>query len=300
MTTAAQTSARSARRAPANVEAAMKAGEKAPTPRVRKNEGTQVYVKALQGAEAFHRKAFFVEMAVNLVFFSQAGEADKKTRATVRPIYEKAGYDCRTGKGEDYKTVQRRTDVAAKLFTWLGGQETIESWTEAAKPAEAIPLVAARLEKDKLDSIQAIRAKVDAERVQKERERQAALRVQAAAQATQAAPAPALVSAPAQAQAPASPAPQEPPKTDVLPQTDMEKQMMADAAQASDQREASGSPAPVAPVGRRLLDRLPSERVIRTAHIVVGIPDDATQEEVMEVAGKLLSFAQHMLTTPVH
>jgi hypothetical protein len=295
MTTATST-ARGSRKAPAtagNIKAALKAGEKpavATKTTAKKDENT-VYVTALREAFGWHKNALHVEMAVNLVFFANQEKVDKKVRAALRPIYERAGYDCKTPAGEDYKTVQRRTDVAARLFEWLGGHESIHDWIEDAKPAEAIKLVTARLEKQRFDSIQSIRRAVDKERYEKEVKAVAERKAQAAAQPAQAAPVQAAqAAAPAQAEAPAA---------GNQPSAD-EAVMLNEAAATSDAREAAGVPAASAKQDRRAVDKLPQERVFRTEHMVVAIPLEATQAEVMEMASNLMMFARNMQPVTAH
>lgn len=50
------------------------------------------------------------------------------------------------------------------------------------------------------------------------------------------------------------------------------------------------------PLLRRMNDRLPDERILRTDHLTVAIPLDATADELKAMALKLIEFASSALT----
>jgi hypothetical protein len=292
MPTTAQITPEAARAGlPGSVTEIMKAGEKpSPAPRAPKKENVQVYIKALTAAEGFHKKAFYQEIATCLVFYGthtgvEATHVSRETKAALRGIYTKAGYACADTKGEDYKTVVRRITVAEDLFFHLGGAQHIQDWTDDLKPAEAIQHVASRMEKDKLDGIDAIRKLVEPDKVARERA-QAKKRgapVQPQSDASKAAP--------QASTAGAEPQPGETPAVQAQTEggpSEAEKAMLSEAA-ANNIPEAQ----PVAH-DRRVLDKLPASRILATEHIKVHIPLEASQSEVMQLAQMLLMFAQTM------
>lgn len=259
------TATTSTSRGPVNVAQAMKAGEAAPATRVRsRGESTAAYVKAMKGACGFHKQALQHELAVCLAFYAAKESADKKTKAELRPIYEKAGFECKTKEGADYQTVQRRISVAADLFTHLGGAEGVIEWTQNESGDERFPMIVKGLEKLKLNSIQAIQALVGKT---PRKGRGAAKKATPAAQ-TDAGGAEAG--------------------------DDDAQEAMNEMVQSSNQREAAGGPAAVAATGRRATDRLPGDRVLRTEHVTVAIPFDATKDELTKLATDILAFAAHM------
>lgn len=255
---------------------------------------TQAYVTTLKEAGGFHRKAFFIEMAVCLTFYAQhaketespdGAKVEGNVKKALRPIYEKAGYDAKDARGEDYKTVQRRIGAAADLYAHLGGAETIRDWTEDAKLVDAIHIVAEKLEKGKFDSIDAIR-KVVGKLVAKPKP---AAKTPAQATTTvvpQAGPAP-----DSGGTGQDKPAPQAGPSNGGEPMTDAEKELAGDVGKAVEARETVTS-------GRRAWEGLPADRILRTEHLLLPIPPEATQAELMNLASQIMTFAASMATAP--
>lgn len=124
----------------------------------KKPSVSNVYVAALKEAGGFHKSSFHIELAVCLAFYCEQEKADLKAKAALRPIYEKAGYDCKTPAGEDYKTIQRRISTAADFFTHLGGHETVFDWMDRTTGAKGIAILVAELTKRKLDNISVVKA----------------------------------------------------------------------------------------------------------------------------------------------
>lgn len=142
-----------------NTAAAMKSAAPEPTPPrhdepPRANES--VWVTALSGAEAFHRDALQLELAVGLSVFSVKADAVKvglDAKKALRNVYAKAGYNCVTPLGEDYKTVNRRINVAADLYQHIGGRETIMDWIGDAAPREQVKTIMEHVKGYHFDSI---------------------------------------------------------------------------------------------------------------------------------------------------
>lgn len=125
-----------------------------PTAPPRANEN--VWVTALTGAEGFHRDALQLELAVGLSVFSVKADATKvglDAKKTLRNVYALAGYACATPQGEDYKTVNRRINVAADLYQHIGGRETIVDWIGDAAPREQVKCIMEHVKGYKFDSI---------------------------------------------------------------------------------------------------------------------------------------------------
>ena len=229
----------------------------AKAPRTRKPaDATAFYVTALKSAVGFHKSSFHVEMAVCLAFYAEHESADMKVKKELRPIYERAGYDCKQPKGEDYKTIQRRISVAGDLYTHLGGAETITDWAEGEVGAKMIEALVVKLETRKFDSISAIKAASGKPLVREYKKK-----------------------APAEA----------------LPKPTAEELALANqvAATGNARRETQGIVQ-----HRRVIDLLPPERVLRTEHLSCAIPLDATQDEVKDLALKLLAFAATLMNQP--
>lgn len=232
--------------------AAKKAAGK--TTRARKAvDTTKFYVNALKEAGGFHKSSFHIEMAVCLAFYAEHKAADMSVKKLLRPIYERAGYDCKQPKGEDYKTVQRRISVAADLFAFLGGDETLHDWVEGATGAKMIDALVKELETRGLDNITAVKE---------------------------------ASGKPATRQYKKKAAPQMPAPTE----TDMKLANEIGAGIAGRKALESAATSPVS-MTRRIVDQLPPERIIRTEHIFCAIPLDATQDEVKALALSLLEFA---------
>lgn len=100
-----------------------------------------IWVSALLDAGSFHRDALQLELAVGLSLFATKADSTKvglDAKKALREVYEKAGYACKTPVGEDYKTVARRIGVAADLYTFIGGRETVTDWVEDAVPTKHV------------------------------------------------------------------------------------------------------------------------------------------------------------------
>lgn len=143
----------------ANTKAALKAGAK-PTETPRHDEppkaNESVWINALSGAEGFHRDALQLELAVGLSVFSVKADAAKATlpaKKALRDIYAKAGYACATPQGEDYKTVNRRINVAADLYQHIGGRETIVDWVGDASPKQQVAEIMAHVKQYDFNSV---------------------------------------------------------------------------------------------------------------------------------------------------
>lgn len=122
-----------------------------------------IWVNSLTDAGMFHRDALQLELAVGLSLFASMNDGTRMIDAkrALRKIYEKAGYACATPQGEDYKTVARRIGVAADLFTFIGGKETIIDWVEDATASKQIPALVAHLKTFNFDGINSVLAYIN-------------------------------------------------------------------------------------------------------------------------------------------
>jgi hypothetical protein len=94
-------------------------------------------VRALEKAIGFGKQALYLEVAVSLaVFASSSTGADRATKRVIMEIYTKAGYNTKVD-GEDYKTVSRRINAAAALYTKIG-KESILTAMRGLREAKAI------------------------------------------------------------------------------------------------------------------------------------------------------------------
>jgi hypothetical protein len=87
----------------------------------------QTYISAITSAAMSSKYALNLELSVGLAVFSESGATNLRTKRILSDIYKDAGYKCENATDPDYKTVQRRINVAADLFNFLGA-DTIESW----------------------------------------------------------------------------------------------------------------------------------------------------------------------------
>lgn len=227
--------------------------------RTRRVDPSAFYIKALKDAGGFHRQSFFIEMAVCLAFYAENDSAALPARKALRPIYEKAGYDCKDHKGEDYKTVARRIGAASELFIHLGGKETLTDWVEGHTGSKGIELLVKELEKRKLDSIDAVKKAVGKPATRAYKPRQQAPATQGAPQA----------------------------------QLSAEGASRGLPGDATDQAIAAlvGSNIDMQRAVRMAATPVPPERVLKTEHLVCTIPFEATQEEVKSLALMLLEFS---------
>lgn len=76
-------------------------------------------ISALNVAALNRRNAFRVELAVSLGVFLVNGGTGRDARKLLNAVYAGAGYECHTSSGFDYKTINRRINVAAELFERL-------------------------------------------------------------------------------------------------------------------------------------------------------------------------------------
>lgn len=80
------------------------------------------------GGFASRRGALQVELAVGLVILAQ--ETTNPTgKAALKAVYHAAGYECMAKADRDYKTVNRRLNITAKLFDVLGSEKIKGWWT---------------------------------------------------------------------------------------------------------------------------------------------------------------------------
>ncbi len=89
-------------------------------------------VKTLSNVTISRRGLLNLELSVGLAVFLDAGIANRGSKNMLSEIYQKAGYDCGSSTGKDYKTVNRRIQTSAGLFGKLG-LEVINHWASDHK-----------------------------------------------------------------------------------------------------------------------------------------------------------------------
>lgn len=135
-------------KAQANVQA--KAQEKVGSKRPKLNGKVELSFstcsKTLTNVNISRRGLLALEMAVGLAIYLDFTVANRAAKQMVMEAYCKAGYDCETASGKDYKTVRRRIDASAGLFGKLGA-ETIAKWMDGKKELKLLQAVAQEISK---------------------------------------------------------------------------------------------------------------------------------------------------------
>jgi hypothetical protein len=94
------------------------------------NVSYEVFVAAISNAALSRRAALQIELAVGLIHFTQEnGGTDTAGKANLKAVYHAAGYDCMAKADRDYKTVNRRLNMTAKLFDKFGSS-LVNGWVE--------------------------------------------------------------------------------------------------------------------------------------------------------------------------
>jgi hypothetical protein len=81
-----------------------------------------LYIAAISGAMLHRRTALHIELAVGICIAYDFVDDEVPARVALTNIYAASGYDCLTRAGLDYKTINRRVNVAMQLFDHLGGK----------------------------------------------------------------------------------------------------------------------------------------------------------------------------------
>lgn len=84
-------------------------------------------IKALSNAAMSRRAAFQTELGVALAIFLMKGTTEREARTLLTETYASAGYMCLATVDPDYKTINRRVNVAADLFNKIKPR-TIKKW----------------------------------------------------------------------------------------------------------------------------------------------------------------------------
>jgi hypothetical protein len=96
-----------------------------PTTNRSENMSTEIYARAIGQAITHRRKALCLELAVGLAVAHDNKNDEAEGRAALVRVYADAGYDCLKPTGRDYKTVNRRVNMAFLLWNHLGGARKI-------------------------------------------------------------------------------------------------------------------------------------------------------------------------------
>lgn len=221
-------------------------------------------VNALTNAEGFHRDALLIELAVGLSLFAtmtDGSKVDLPMKKALRHIYEKAGYNCRTPEGEDYKTVARRVGVTASLFTHIGGHETIRDWVEDAPATKHVQRIQEALAPKKFSYISDVLAYVGK---------------------------PVVVKRPRL------------PKTPDNTADTGNAQDKAPAVQLTEAEQLMALQLDAQMLERKLAEKsgIPAGRMFSKGPLQVAVPFNATYDDVMNLALELMAFAKTQMPLP--
>lgn len=113
------------------------------------------YVAALTNSLVSNKYALQLEMATCLAVFMETGNVGRDAKQVLMGVYADAGYDCLHHTGADYKTVSRRINVSALLFTHIG-RVSIENMCDGAVEMMVINSIVGGLEPLNLKTIDGI------------------------------------------------------------------------------------------------------------------------------------------------
>lgn len=268
------------------------------------------FIAALEDAWVTRKESFHMEIAVGLALFAARGRADKPQKKELRELFASAGYACGSITGEDYKTVQRRIGVVADLFNFIGGVETIRDKVGDAKDRKKyLAALTDYLDNElKVYSINGILEYVKKPVVYAKKEQTGQVPAPHGAgtpgstpQGVQQPPAPPAEAPKAPEGKKADEQPKEPEKAPEGQQepSEEDKAVMAAVgktvdAQRQEQAKEEAEPARVM-YGRRAIDGLPSNRILRAGPLVLHIPMETTFEHATQLAMDLLTFANNEL-----
>lgn len=129
----------------------------------------QTCVDALAQSALNREAAFQTEIGVSLLIFYTEKSSDVAAKTLLRELYDAAGYVCLiAAEKQDYKTVNRRINVSARLYDKLTS-EIIGQWSEGGSTDRKIKALAAQLRELGLVSIDSVKAYVTG-KTRKERE----------------------------------------------------------------------------------------------------------------------------------
>lgn len=257
---------------------------------------TATYVTAIENAAGFAKSALHLELAVGLSMFAQHGNTSLEAKRDLATVYAQAGYKCATPQDEDYKTVNRRINVAAEFFNWLGGKDQVTEWTVATSEMQSIQAIVRHLEDEfNFKGMNSVMAHIGKPVILKrDREKAAAKKAAPAILVAEAMPDEEynnLLNMEKHNTLPAD-------KVDALKVEKQrreeelaaaEKKMTEQAAQKLNEQAPSGKEAESK--ARRKSDK-PGTVSFNTEHVQVMVAPDASREELMRVAMELLQFAE--------
>lgn len=123
------------------------------TPQATKlNLSIETAVKAVADSLVMGRKALNTELAVCLAIFAAEGNTEQAAKSMVTEVYVKAGYDAANSNSRHYKTVNRRVNAAAGLFTMVSAPTVLE-WVGKSQEEKMIAAILKGLDEYKFDSM---------------------------------------------------------------------------------------------------------------------------------------------------
>jgi len=233
---------------------------------------TATLVSAIENAAGFSKSALHLELAVGLLLFANHGKTDLSAKKELAIVYQQAGYKCATPNDEDYKTVNRRINVAAEFFDWLDGKPTIDEWILATTEMQSIQAIVRHLEDEfNFKGMNSVMATIGKPVILKRDRQRAATKPETGQQ-------PEAEGQPSEQQITSQEGAQTP--------TAEQQGVASLLAEKSAEAEKKGAGAP----RRRSSDR-PDIHVIQTAHMRVEIPMEVTKEELIQISTELLMLA---------
>lgn len=109
-------------------------------------------IKHLNQSFLIGRRALVQELAVCVAIFAGAGNISIHTKQLVKEVYKAAGYDAENKKSRHYKTVNRRLNASAALYSKLG-PNVVKEWIGNTREDSMLVAISKGLETHRFDSL---------------------------------------------------------------------------------------------------------------------------------------------------
>lgn len=107
------------------------------------NVSFKTCVRTIKNLTVSRRGLLHLELAVGLAVFIDKSAANLEAKRVLARIYAEAGYACEPGEG-DYKTINRRIQAVAALYTKLG-DEVLNHWLDNVQPGKMLQVLAQKV-----------------------------------------------------------------------------------------------------------------------------------------------------------